>query len=278
MKKSGKRILTILLSIMIIMTYMVPGSVFADTAGASEETATAEVHEHDHAIEELSEGADDSDVVISDDEDPQVETKGEIIEEVPEAIEAEEPAEEVMEKPAEELPVAEETVTINDTAKAAAGDYSVLAFTSDTHNKSGNVAANRLGTWIEKVKAEYGKVDVMAFGGDMANASANESDFWTLTQADLDQLSQRDVTAVVTTGNHEYSPGNYSNGKNNTKHNVDKSAFLIVASELLCNGCKGFLNNRHYNVGEKCYCNHPKVTTIVGVSKIKHFLHLLLLQ
>ena len=37
-----------------------------------------------------------------------------------------------------------------------------------------------------------------------------------MTQADLDQLSQRDVTAVVTTGNHEYSPGNYSNGKNNT--------------------------------------------------------------
>ena len=215
MKKSVKRILTIVLSIMIIMTYMIPGSVFADTALDLNETANAEVQEPDQANEELSEGADDSDVVISDDEDPPVETKG-VIEEVPEAIEVEEPAEEVMEKPAEELPAAEETVTINDTAKAAAGDYSVLAFTSDTHNKSGNVAANRLGTWIEKVKAEYGKVDVMAFGGDMANASANESDFWTLTQADLDQLSQRDVTAVVTTGNHEYSPGNYSNGKNNT--------------------------------------------------------------
>ena len=55
MKKSGKRILTILLSIMIIMTYMVPGSVFADTAVDSDESATVEVHEHNHANEELSE-------------------------------------------------------------------------------------------------------------------------------------------------------------------------------------------------------------------------------
>ena len=97
MKKSGKRILTILLSIMIIMTYMVPGSVFADTAGASEESATAEVHEHDHAIEELTEGDDGADAVISNEEDPPEETVREVIEEVPDAPEAEEPAEEVTE-------------------------------------------------------------------------------------------------------------------------------------------------------------------------------------
>ena len=104
------------------------------------------------------------------------------------------------------------------TAKGAADDgLTVLAFTSDTHNKEGNAAANRLGTWLDIIAGKYGSnVDAMAFGGDMASASASESAFWTLTQADMDQLTARGVTGVYTTGNHEYSPGAYTNGKNST--------------------------------------------------------------
>ena len=41
-------------------------------------------------------------------------------------------------------------------AKAASDGSTVLAFTSDTHNKSGNAAANRLGTWIDKVESKMG--------------------------------------------------------------------------------------------------------------------------
>ena len=88
----------------------------------------------------------------------------------------------------------------------AAEDDSVLAFTSDTHNTSGNAAANRLGTWLDKVEDIYGKKpDVMAFGGDMAGAGA--SGYWDLAQADMNKLTERDVTGVYTTGNHEISYG-----------------------------------------------------------------------
>ena len=237
------------------MTYMVPGSVFADTAGASEETATAEVHEHDHAIEELSEGADDSDVVISDDEDPPVESEGEIIEEVPEAIEAEEPAEEVTEEPAEELPAAEETVAINDKAKAAApalkaaGGLSVLAFTSDTHNTSSNSAANRLGTWLDKMTDIYGAVDVMAFGGDMADAGASATSFWTYTQADMDKLDDRGIPGVYTTGNHEYSPGSYTHDRNSTtqKYIEDQQGYEGSNYRIYCLGSAGSSWNQYSN-------------------------------
>ena len=112
-------------------------------------------------------------------------------------------------------------------AKGEAGSSSltVLAFTSDTHNKDGNAAANRLGIWLDKVAEIYGKkVDVMAFGGDMANASASESAFWTLTQADMDQLANKGVTGVYTTGNHEYSPGSYTHNKNSTTQKYIENA------------------------------------------------------
>ncbi len=93
----------------------------------------------------------------------------------------------------------------------------VLAFTSDTHNKSGNVAANRLGTWLDNMISIYGGIDAMAFGGDMADASASESNYWTLTQADMTQLTNRSVTGVYTTGNHEWSPGNYGSTSSSVK-------------------------------------------------------------
>ena len=86
------------------------------------------------------------------------------------------------------------------------GSLTVLAFTSDTHNKPGNTAANRLGSWLDKVESIYGKkVDVMSFGGDMAGAGA--SGYWDLTQADMYQLEDREIEGVYTTGNHEISYG-----------------------------------------------------------------------
>ena len=128
-------------------------------------------------------------------------------------------------------------------AKGDTGDGSltVLAFTSDTHNTDGR-AANRLGTWLDKMADKYGKVEVMAFGGDMANASASESDFWTLTQADMNQLEQRNVYGVYTTGNHEYSPGNYTPNKNDTTKKYIENA----------QGIEGY-NYRIYCLGSSAY-------------------------
>ena len=95
----------------------------------------------------------------------------------------------------------------------------VLAFTSDAHNTSGNAAANRMDTWIDNVEDKHGGIDAMGFGGDMAGASFNgSSSFWTYTQADMDVLNDQGVKGVYTTGNHEYSMGgdfsysSYTNG------------------------------------------------------------------
>jgi hypothetical protein len=128
------------------------------------------------------------------------------------------------------------------TVKAAADSYSVLAFTSDTHNKSDNTAANRLGSWVAKMKDMYGKVDYMSFGGDMANASASESDFWTLTQKDMDKLAEQGVNGVFTTGNHEYSPGSYTNGKNSTtqKYIEDQEAVNADNYRIYCLGSSAY--------------------------------------
>jgi hypothetical protein len=57
--------------------------------------------------------------------------------------------------------------------RAEDGQLTVLAFTSDVHNKhSGNGAANRTGTWLNLMADEnhYGHVDAMAFGGDLMDA------------------------------------------------------------------------------------------------------------
>ena len=99
------------------------------------------------------------------------------------------------------------------TTLAADGDVkTVLAFSSDVHNKSNNTSADRLGTWIDLVKSSYGKLDAMAFGGDLGDASASTSNFWTYVQAVMDTVSGKGVTGVYTTGNHEYSPGDYRYG------------------------------------------------------------------
>ena len=150
-----------------------------------------------------------------------------------------------IEEPAEpELPVVEETVEVKAEAKAAGTksvsddpSKTVLAFSSDVHNcyKGGggwggttreedDISAARLGRWIDVVEGKLDDVvDVMAFGGDMANASESADNFWTLTQNDLDMLASKGVEAVLTTGNHEHSPGKYSA----TSNNLTQQVYLI---------------------------------------------------
>ena len=114
-----------------------------------------------------------------------------------------------------EAAVPQAAAAVNEPKAAKTG--TVLAFTSDTHNKSGNQAANRLGTWLDAMADIYGGIDAMAFGGDMADASASESNYWTLTQADMTQLTNRSVPGIYTTGNHEWNPGNYGSTSSSLK-------------------------------------------------------------
>ncbi len=121
----------------------------------------------------------------------------------------------------------------------------VLCFSSDTHNTSGNAAANRLGSWLDKVAAKHGGVTLMAFGGDMAGASA--SGYWDLTQADMNALSERNVEGVYTTGNHEisyggdfkyssYTSGSYSSTETKGQFEIDKEVASGKDYRVYCLG------------------------------------------
>ncbi|MBQ6401144.1 MAG: Ig-like domain-containing protein [Firmicutes bacterium] len=93
---------------------------------------------------------------------------------------------------------------------AAVGEEtSVLAFTSDVHNnENNNTGKTRLGTWIDNIKSQYGKIDAMAFGGDMAQYNSADDKFWRETQSTMDVVDGKGVTAYYTTGNHEYAHPN----------------------------------------------------------------------
>ena len=84
-----------------------------------------------------------------------------------------------------------------------------LAFSSDVHNMTNNISAERLRAWIDNVEGEYGDFDVMSFCGDFADSAVSESLYWQLTQADMDVADERVDRVLCTTGNHEYQPGNY---------------------------------------------------------------------
>ena len=90
----------------------------------------------------------------------------------------------------------------------------VLAFTSDIHNTAENTAANRLDSWLDKVKKKYGHIDVMSFCGDMGSARAQENEFWTYTKSVMDVVDREPVRGVYTTGNHEFYNGKFSETQN----------------------------------------------------------------
>ena len=81
---------------------------------------------------------------------------------------------------------------------------SVLAFTSDVHCKRKNVSARRLGTWIDKTKRKYGRIDAMGFCGDMASAMSKKN-YWKYTGKVMKTAERKVDTVLYTTGNHEYS-------------------------------------------------------------------------
>ena len=86
-----------------------------------------------------------------------------------------------------------------------------LAFTSDVHNKSDNTSANRLNTWLNNVSNKIGDVfEVMGFSGDMADASASASNYWTYAQKVMDVVTNNNNVqeGFYVAGNHEHSPGN----------------------------------------------------------------------
>ena len=207
-----------------------------DVSDADEaEDVTTEETDTESPGEIETDGENPPDAAAEEPADPEAasEETAEVPEETPadeETVTVEEPAE-------PELPVVEETVEVKAEAKAAGAksvsddpSKTVLAFSSDVHNcyKGGggyggvtrtddNISADRLGRWIDAVESELNDVvDVMAFGGDMANASESADNFWTLTQNDIDMLTTKGVEAVLTTGNHEYSPGKISSYNNLT--------------------------------------------------------------
>ena len=81
---------------------------------------------------------------------------------------------------------------------------SVLAFTSDVHNGKKNVSARRLGTWIDKTKRKYGRLDAIGLCGDMAASGARKK-YWSYTGAVMRIAEKKVNTVLYTTGNHEYS-------------------------------------------------------------------------
>ena len=122
MKRSTKRIATILLSIMLIVTYMIPGSVFADSSFAQDGSDEVLAEEADRATEEIL--SEDTEIPEIFDEEISDESSPDVSEEEPaEAAEEEPAAEEAEEAPAAEEVVAEEAV---EEAPAAAEEPAVV--------------------------------------------------------------------------------------------------------------------------------------------------------
>lgn len=78
----------------------------------------------------------------------------------------------------------------------------VLTFTSDIHNGSNNTESNRLDKWLDYIQADYGKIDVMSFCGDMGAASGNGNSWWGYVQSVMDVVDAEEIPGVYTTGNH----------------------------------------------------------------------------
>ena len=221
-----KKLQALLLSIILVISMVPFVSVYAEDVIPAEAAEAVEAEDAETAIE--AEAADASDegtetAVDAESAPDEAETAGE------EAADAEpdaaDTADETPEAAEEEANTesGEEEIRVEAETYAAAGDgKSVLAFTSDIHNSSGNVSANRLGTWLDAMKNRYGHIDALASGGDMGNAGASSSAYWDLTQADMDQVSARNITGIYTTGNHEYSPGNYSSSSSSATQKVIK--------------------------------------------------------
>ena len=93
----------------------------------------------------------------------------------------------------------------DDSGSKATGD-TILTFSSDVHNETNDISANRLAAWIDAVQGKYGKIDAMGFGGDLGDAG-DWYNYWRNAKAVMDAVAGKGVDGVYTTGNHEFNPG-----------------------------------------------------------------------
>ena len=252
-------LLALLLSLSMVITYL-PASMIAYANDVSEGGLETEWTDNTGEIVEESEDVKSPDGKAEDGQDEEVDTDAlddEVDDDASNGEKAVEDAavdssEQLLGAPAEEANVEEEPTRAVVIADKPEGT-SVLTFTSDTHNKSGNVAANRLGDWIDIVQSKYGLIDAMAFGGDMGDASAGSAaSFWTLTNADIAELTERNVPGVYTTGNHEYNPGDYGS----TGSEAPSNTYKISAQ-----GAEG-LNYKIYCLGSESWSSTYSETQI----------------
>ena len=123
----------------------------------------------------------------------------------------------------------------------------VLAFTSDVHNKVTNESAERLDNWINNVENIHGKIDVFSFCGDMAD-SGDEELYWHNTQVSVTVVNDHGIKGVYTTGNHEYDPGHFIAGSSDQ---------LMQRFKINTEGAAGS-NYRIYCLGSQS--NNPEYT------------------
>ena len=176
----------------------------AGEAALSEAPSSAEEQAEeaqDSEVEEAAEAASDEDPAAPAEEAEKPVT-------VPDQAEEDQPEKEAAEETPAEVPLK---------AGSSTNGKTVLAFSSDVHNTSSNQSANRMDTWMDKVIAEYGGIDVFSFCGDMGGAQAGESEFWDYTKAVMDRVEGHGIEAVYTTGNHEFYNGKFASTGNAVK-------------------------------------------------------------
>lgn len=144
---------------------------------------------------------------------------------------------------------------------STASSNTVLAFTSDVHNKSDNIAAIRQSKWIDTVIKKYGKIDAMGFCGDIGSGRAKESEFWDYTKSIMDVTDKKGITDIYTTGNHEFKNGNYSATTNALVKN------FIVDAEGLAGD-----NYVIYCLGTENWDNSTDNYTTGQITKLKNYL------
>ncbi|MGX8697206.1 MAG: cell wall-binding repeat-containing protein, partial [Prevotella sp.] len=130
-------------------------------------------------------------------------------------------------------------------AKTADGD-TVLAFTSDVHNRTDNKSRDRLDGWVDTLSTQVGHFEYMGFCGDMGDATNNavgHDEFWADAQrvfALMDTKGSEVDAVVYTTGNHEFSPGNFNSTatENRDRYTVDAEGANGSNYRVYCMGCR----------------------------------------
>jgi hypothetical protein len=157
-----------------------------------------------------------------------------------------------------------------DNGAAGGGDgRTVLAFTSDIHNDSNNIAAKRLDKWMDRIEDKYGGIDVMGFCGDMGSARANSEQFWTYTESVMDVVDGEAVSGIYTTGNHEYFNGGFD--KDNP--NPVSGKYKLGEDGTPEDQAGGSSNYRIYCLGTDNWDNHHDNYTAEQIAELTAYLN-----